>query len=113
MHEGFPLNLPVPANRHCLQGGAVAAERAYLSNVCVAAAARRRGVAAALMSAAEAHAAQAGVRHLYVHVVADNAAAVALYGRMGYEVEAEEGEAQARALGRPRRKILHKRLGVD
>ena len=62
------------------------------------------------MSAAEAHAASEGVRHLYVHVVADNTAAGALYARMGFEVEAEETESQARGLGRPRRKILHKAL---
>ncbi|KAI8466093.1 MAG: hypothetical protein J3K34DRAFT_70518 [Monoraphidium minutum] len=91
--------------------GTAATRRAYLSNVCVAPAARRRGVAAALMAAAEAHAAAAGVAHLYVHVVASNDAAAALYGRMGFVVEAEETEAQARTLGRPRRKILHKLVG--
>jgi len=84
--------------------------RAYLSNVCVAGAVRRHGVARRLMAAAEARAAAQGVRHLYVHVVADNEAAARLYVSAGFEVEAEESEAYARALQRPRRRILHKRL---
>jgi hypothetical protein len=101
------------ARAPCLrQDGTAAMARAYLSNVCVARAVRRRSVARALMAAAEAAAAVAGVRHLYVHVVADNVSAAGLYTGCGFEVEAEEGEAQARALRRPRRKILHKRLGV-
>lgn len=96
---------------HAQDGGAAAA-RGYLSNVCVTPAVRRRGVARALMAAAEAAAAGAGVRHLYVHVVADNAAAERLYVGAGFEVEREETEAVARQLQRPRRKILHKRLGL-
>lgn len=43
--------------------------RAYLSNVCVAKAARRQGIAQTLMAHAEREAAAAGVTHLYVHVV--------------------------------------------
>lgn len=93
------------------QDGGAAGARAYLSNVCVARAARRRGVARALLSAAEAAAGAAGVAHLYVHVVADNGAASALYASAGFAVESEETEARARALQRPRRRILHKRLG--
>jgi ribosomal protein S18 acetylase RimI-like enzyme len=43
--------------------------RAYLSNVCVARAARRMGVAQLLMHAAEKEARAQGASHLYVHVV--------------------------------------------
>ena len=82
--------------------------RAYLSNVSVAPGARRRGLAAALIRAAEARAAAAGVRHLYVHCVADNAPAAALYAAAGFAVEAEETSAEARALARPRRLLFHK-----
>ena len=82
--------------------------RAYLSNVSVAPGARRRGLAAALIRVAEARAAAAGVRHLYVHCVADNAAAAALYAAAGFAVEAEETAAEARALARPRRLLFHK-----
>ncbi len=46
-----------------------ASKRAYLSNVCVAKAARRQGVAQALMERAEQQAKEEGVEHLYVHVV--------------------------------------------
>jgi ribosomal protein S18 acetylase RimI-like enzyme len=88
-----------------------ASKRAYLSNVCVAAAARRSGVASGLMQAAESAASSSGVEHLYVHVVADNAPAKRLYERLGFAVEAEESEGYARSLSRPRRLILHKRLG--
>jgi ribosomal protein S18 acetylase RimI-like enzyme len=92
--------------------GAPGAARAYLSNVCVLDAARRRGVARALILEAAALAAARGVGHLYVHVVAGNAAAQALYERgCGFAVEQEEPERAARALNRPRRLLLHRRLG--
>ncbi|KXZ43502.1 hypothetical protein GPECTOR_88g445 [Gonium pectorale] len=85
--------------------------RAYLSNVCVAPAARRLGVARALLRAAEAAAAGKGVEQLYVHVVADNAPAVGLYcGSMGFQVEQTESEGFARSLQRPRRLLLAKQL---
>jgi ribosomal protein S18 acetylase RimI-like enzyme len=100
---------PHSSHRPAPQDGTAATRRAYLSNVCVAAAARRCGVGRALIAAAERAAAGMGVRHLYVHVVADNEAAAGLYVAAGFEVEAE-GEAYARALQRPRRKILHKML---
>lgn len=87
--------------------------RAYLSNVCVANAARRRGVAAALIKAAERKVVEEGeVTDLYVHVVCDNNAAVELYRRCGFEVEQEESEAVARSLNRPRRLLLHKNVVV-
>jgi ribosomal protein S18 acetylase RimI-like enzyme len=43
--------------------------RAYLSNVCVAGAAQRHGIAHTLMLTAEREARREGVQHLYVHVV--------------------------------------------
>jgi len=85
--------------------------RAYLSNVCVSKAARRRGVAAALIKAAESKVIEEGeVTDLYVHVVFENRAAVELYRRCGFEVEQEESESIARSLNRPRRLLLHKRV---
>lgn len=59
--------------------GDPATQRAYLSNVCVASAARRRGLAAQLIQAALAGAREQGVAHMYVHVVHDNEAALKLY----------------------------------
>jgi hypothetical protein len=68
-----------------------------------------QGVAGALVMAASEVAAAAGVEHLYVHVVADNMAAITLYcQRCGFEVEKEETEAFARQLNRPRRLLLHR-----
>ncbi len=55
-------------------------QRAYLSNVCVAASARRLGLARRLIAHAERHAREAcDVRFLYVHVAADNEPARRLY----------------------------------
>jgi ribosomal protein S18 acetylase RimI-like enzyme len=87
-----------------------AGERAYLSNVAVAPAARRRGYAAALVSAAAARARAAGVRHLYVHCVADNAPALALYTAAGFVVEAQESAADAHLRKHARRLILTRAL---
>lgn len=87
--------------------------RAYLSNVCTAPAARRQGIAAALIAAATLHARAAGVEELYVHVMHSNAAARQLYlQRCGFVVEQEEGEAQAVALSRPTRMLLRLSSGM-
>ena len=85
--------------------------RGYLSNVCVSKAARRRGIASALAIRAEEFARVAEVEYLYVHVVAENEAAVALYvDLLGFQLESEETASFAHSLGRPRRKLLCKRL---
>lgn len=91
-------------------GFASAGARAYLFNVCVVPAARRRHVAARLIAAAARAAAQARVRHLYVHVEADNEAARALYARARFAPEAEEPQWLANRLGRPRRLLLRRDL---
>lgn len=88
-----------------------AIERAYLSNVCVLPAARRRGVAQYLIDKACSYAHGAGIRHMYVHVVEDNKAARALYEqKCGFSVEKIEQASVARSLNRPRRLLLHKSL---
>lgn len=51
-----------------------------------------------------------GALRRYVHVVADNTAAIKLYERAGYQVESQETEAYARAASRPRRLLLVKPL---
>lgn len=48
---------------------------------------RRRGIGLALMDAAEAWARRVGVRKLELHVFPHNAAAIALYEKLGYERE--------------------------
>lgn len=59
---------------------------AYVSSLAVAPAYRRRGVAQALMAAAERCAAAAGHAAVQLQVEEDNAAAIGLYvGRLGYE----------------------------
>ena len=83
-----------------------AARRCYLSNVSVLPAAQRRGVGAALLSAAAASAEVLGASILYVHVEEGNAAASALYEAAGFQVEAVEDQATSAALRRPRRRLL-------
>ena len=81
--------------------------RAYISNVATWAGTRRQGVARRLLQRAAQEALAAGVRHLYVHVETCNGPAAQLYLQCGFEVEAEETEAVARALNRNRRLLLH------
>ena len=94
-----------PSGCHA-SGGA----RAYIFNVCVSPSARRRGVAAALLSSAHDMAAAAGVEVLYVHVEEDNSSARRLYQSCGYAQESMEPEWLALRMGRPRRLLLRKWL---
>jgi ribosomal protein S18 acetylase RimI-like enzyme len=94
-------------------GAATAGARGYIFNVCVAPAARRRGVAARLLAAAVAEAAAMRVTWLYVHVEADNPAARGLYAAAGFSEEAAEPEWLARRLGRPARLLLRRQLTAD
>ena len=66
----------------------VAARRVFvLNDLFVAAHARRRGVARALLEAARRHAQDAGARGLVLETAADNHAAQALYESLGWERE--------------------------
>ena len=62
----------------------VAADEAEILALAVAPQARRHGSGAALLAAAEARAAQAGARTMYLEVAEPNQPARALYGRAGY-----------------------------
>ena len=75
--------------------------RLYITEVAVAPRLRRRGVALALLRAAEGHAREGGVQALYLHVEANNAAALRLYRRAGFRAlrETAETESFSRALG--------------
>ncbi|GJP60986.1 hypothetical protein CLOP_g18197 [Closterium sp. NIES-67] len=105
------LGLRLPGENLCGQypskGLRIESRRAYLSNVCVAPAARRLGVAYRLMQSAKDLAQSWGVEHLYVHVVKNNDPARLLYLKSGYELEQEEKANVARSLGRPARLLLH------
>jgi ribosomal-protein-alanine N-acetyltransferase len=60
-------------------------DEGYISNVAVAPAQRRRGVARALLGALERRAREKGLAFLTLEVRAGNAAAIALYAGCGYE----------------------------
>ena len=93
----------LPAEELC---GQHTAQCAYLSNVCSAPGARRMGAARSLVDFAVDYVRARGVRHLYVHVAADNSSAAALYGDAGFTVECEETSTQAHLMSRPRRQLL-------
>ncbi len=59
-------------------------KRAYLSNLAISPSHRRRGAAIQLLSTCESIARRWGFQTTYLHVMADNAAAQALYERAGY-----------------------------
>ena len=60
---------------------------AHLEVIVVSAHAKRRGVASALLQAAERHAAEGGAKSMSLHVFASNVAARALYEKCGYDGE--------------------------
>jgi len=89
-------------------GAGGSGRRVYLSNVCALPAAQRRGIAQALVEDALLVAAEWGVDDVYVHAVAENLAARALYERLGFVLVKEETQALAARLKRPRRVLFHR-----
>ncbi|MDM4721185.1 GNAT family N-acetyltransferase [Micromonospora sp. WMMA1363] len=65
-------------------------EMAWLFDIRVESAHRRSGYGAAILGAAEALAREAGARRLGLNVFGDNAAAIALYERSGYQVTTQQ-----------------------
>lgn len=87
--------------------------RAYLSNVGVAPAARRTGVASRMIERASIIARdEYAVHTLYVHVQHDNDAAIALYERSDFIREAQETAGAESSLGRPARVLLRRDLRI-
>jgi len=64
--------------------GRVAADEAEVLTLAVAPAVRRNGVATGLLHAAARHAAVRGARVMFLEVAAGNAAALTLYGGVGF-----------------------------
>ena len=97
-------------------GGGGGGKAAYFANVCVAPAARQRGIGAALLSEAISLVASGVIfsspapSRIAVHAEARNAAARALYehSSLGFELEAEESLEVESRKGRPRR-VLYSR----
>ena len=84
--------------------------RAYLSNVCVLAAARRLGLGHLLIEESFKLAKQWGVEQMYVHVEAENVGAKRFYEKEGFNVVEEENESFASSLSRPRRLLLSQKV---
>lgn len=98
------------SQRQCELWRLLPPKRAYLSNLAVRPDQRRQGAAQQLLSTCEAIALQWGFRQLYLHVMADNRGAQALYAQAGYE-PCEVSNPILSGLGlRPQRLLLSKRL---
>lgn len=88
-------------------------QRAYLSNLAIDPAYRRKGAAKQLLHTCESVALQWGFHHVYLHVMADNEVAQALYEQAGYE-PCEVSNPILASLGiRPERLLLSKRLSRE
>jgi ribosomal protein S18 acetylase RimI-like enzyme len=85
-------------------------KRAYLSNLAVSPAHRREGAAQQLLFTCENIARGWGFHRVYLHVMADNKAAKALYDRAGYQL-CEVSNPVLSGLGlRPQRLLLSKQV---
>jgi len=85
-------------------------KRAYLSNLAISPSHRRQGAAIQLISTCESIAQRWGFQKTYLHVMADNAAAQALYQRAGYS-PCEVSNPVLSGLGlRPQRLLLSKQM---
>ena len=88
-------------------------QRAYLSNLAIDSAHRRQGAAKQLLQVCESVALQWGFHCIYLHVMANNKAAQALYQQAGYE-PCEVSNPIMASLGiRPERLLLVKRLSKE
>ncbi|MBV8592976.1 MAG: GNAT family N-acetyltransferase [Caulobacteraceae bacterium] len=76
-----------------------AAEEAEILTLAVIPPARRRGIATGLMTAAAARARDEGAEQLFLEAAADNAPALALYGRLGFRQVGRREGYYARAGG--------------
>ncbi|MEM6868694.1 MAG: GNAT family N-acetyltransferase, partial [Cyanobacteria bacterium P01_C01_bin.121] len=85
-------------------------KRAYLSNLAIAPSHRRQGAANQLIATCETIAVSWGYRRIYLHVMANNSAAQALYRQAGYQ-PCEVSNPILSGLGlRPERLLLSKSL---
>ena len=88
----------------------IAADEAELLTIAVAPDARRRGLGAGLLGAAEAAARERGGARMLLEVAADNDAAIALYARAGFETIGRRKGYYQREAGRVDALTMAKRL---
>ena len=85
-------------------------KRAYLSNLAIAPNHRRQGVAQRLLQTCETTAVGWGFHRIYLHVMANNSAAKALYTQAGYQLCEVSNPVLSGLKLRPERLLLSKRL---
>ncbi|EDX83843.1 acetyltransferase, GNAT family [Synechococcus sp. PCC 7335] len=85
-------------------------KRAYISNLATEPAYRRQGVAQQLLHTSEKIAFNWGFHQVYLHVMADNSAARALYERAGYRQCGVDNPIMSSLGLRPERLLLSKKV---
>lgn len=85
----------------------------YLANLAVDPAHRRRGLAQALLAACETETRQRRLTQIYLHVMAPNRPAAALYKRVGYRLHRPDPTLWDWMTGRPTRLLLVKSLNAS
>lgn len=99
------------SQRSCEAWRLLPPKRAYISNLAIEPAYRRQGVAQQLLHTSEKIAISWGFQRVYLHVMADNEAARALYERAGYQ-KCGVGNPVMSGLGlTPERLLLTKQIG--
>ncbi|GFP79476.1 hypothetical protein PHJA_000091100 [Phtheirospermum japonicum] len=70
----------------CLVNGKSSNQYGYISNLCVAKSARRKGIASRMLHFAVVSAKAEGAEKVYVHVYRNNISAQGLYQKLGFEI---------------------------
>ncbi|OUS48733.1 GCN5-related N-acetyltransferase [Ostreococcus tauri] len=92
-----------------LAGALSPGKRAYLSNVSVLPPVRRRGIAFGMINRAlDVARDEFGVETVYVHAEASNSRAIALYEKIGFEMETREPDGVIVTHGRPPRVLFRR-----
>ena len=85
-------------------------EQSEILTIAVAKAYRRKGIAAKLLAGAEMAAKRGGGSVVFLEVAEDNPAAIALYGKAGYEPFGRRPAYYKRAKGRVAARLFQKKL---
>lgn len=110
-HSGAVIGTAEISQRPCERWQLFPPKRAYLSNLAVKPEYRRQGAAQQLLQTCDSIALSWGFHHIYLHVMADNPAAQALYAQAGYTVYEVSNPILSGLSVRPQRLLLAKQIG--
>lgn len=109
-HSSSVVGTAELSRRPCETWRLLPPKRAYVSNLAIDKAYRRRGAAHQLLRASEKIAFSWGFHQIYLHVMADNLVARALYAQAGYQQCGVSNPVLSRLGLRPERLLLSKRI---